>query len=345
MQFTLKTLLLLFVVVASALGTLGPWGLVVVAYLGVMIVSYRIARARKAPKAVTLCVSMAVILLCVLGSMPFWTVARCTPPYRHSMWRLRNIALALHNYHNEYGSFPPAYVADENGKPMHSWRVLLLERMGRPDLQDEYRFDEPWDSPHNNKLAAECVPYGFHSWTSPEGMTGFVAVTGPGTAWSGTRGTRLDEITDGPERTLLLVQIDGSTIPWNAPIDLTLDEILAGDTSHGVPVAGDFSSTGGPAGNVLTADGTVHYMAQPSARTIRDLATLAGGERAELIDLDTPIRLVPTPPEEMPAWQRAVGLLVLAVSFILLVSRPLPPRFLAADRSSDQPEKTEKVAP
>src|SRR3990170_4393040 len=33
------------------------------------------------------------------------------------------IALALHNYHDEYGSFPPAYVADADGKPLHSWRV------------------------------------------------------------------------------------------------------------------------------------------------------------------------------------------------------------------------------
>ena len=39
---------------------------------------------------------------------------------------LKQIGIALHNYHDVYGSFPPAYVADANGKPMHSWRVLIL---------------------------------------------------------------------------------------------------------------------------------------------------------------------------------------------------------------------------
>ena len=39
---------------------------------------------------------------------------------------LKQLALAMHNYHDKYGSFPPAYIADKNGRPMHSWRVLLL---------------------------------------------------------------------------------------------------------------------------------------------------------------------------------------------------------------------------
>ena len=42
---------------------------------------------------------------------------------------LCQIKLAFHNYHSQYGSFPPAYVADANGRPMHSWRVLILPFM------------------------------------------------------------------------------------------------------------------------------------------------------------------------------------------------------------------------
>ena len=34
---------------------------------------------------------------------------------------LSQIGLALHNYRDRYGSFPPAFVADEHGRPMHSW--------------------------------------------------------------------------------------------------------------------------------------------------------------------------------------------------------------------------------
>lgn len=42
---------------------------------------------------------------------------------------LKQIALALQNYHDTYGSFPPAYLADARGKPIHSWRVLILPFM------------------------------------------------------------------------------------------------------------------------------------------------------------------------------------------------------------------------
>ena len=68
---------------------------------------------------------------------------------------LKQIGLALHNYHDRYQSFPPAFVADENGKPMHSWRVLLLPYLDQADLYARYNFNEPWNGPNNLKLGDE----------------------------------------------------------------------------------------------------------------------------------------------------------------------------------------------
>src|SRR5262245_60216991 len=42
---------------------------------------------------------------------------------------LKQIGLALHNYHDKYGALPPAYTVDEDGKPLHSWRTLILPFM------------------------------------------------------------------------------------------------------------------------------------------------------------------------------------------------------------------------
>src|SRR4029453_12945484 len=51
---------------------------------------------------------------------------------------LKQIGLALHNYADVYGSFPPAYIADETDKPMHSWRVLILPFLDQDQLYKEY---------------------------------------------------------------------------------------------------------------------------------------------------------------------------------------------------------------
>ena len=53
------------------------------------------------------------------------------------------VAFALNMYHETYGSFPPAYTTDANGKPLHSWRVLLLSFMEQHDLYEKIRLDEP----------------------------------------------------------------------------------------------------------------------------------------------------------------------------------------------------------
>ena len=55
-------------------------------------------------------------------------------PSRAVRNNLKQIGLALLEYHQKYGSFPPAFVADANGKPLYSWRVLILPELGRPTL-------------------------------------------------------------------------------------------------------------------------------------------------------------------------------------------------------------------
>ena len=105
---------------------------------------------------------------------------------RACMNHMRNVSMALQVYAtNNNGELPPAYIADENGKPMHSWRVLLLPCIGHQDLYDRYNFDEPWDGPNNSKLAAlirdvyRCTDEYDTDDTSP--WTSFVAVVGPHT--------------------------------------------------------------------------------------------------------------------------------------------------------------------
>ena len=70
------------------------------------------------------------------------------------MNNLKQIGLAMHNYHDARGRLPAAYTVDKDGKPLLSWRVLILPYTEEAALYKEFHLDEPWDSEHNKNLIA-----------------------------------------------------------------------------------------------------------------------------------------------------------------------------------------------
>lgn len=52
----------------------------------------------------------------------------------------------------------PSTLRSEDGKPLLSWRVALLPIMGRQDLFDRFKLDEPWDSESNKALLNSMPP-------------------------------------------------------------------------------------------------------------------------------------------------------------------------------------------
>ena len=77
-------------------------------------------------RLVELLVVIGVIVILIGLLLP--TVRAAHEPARRSQCcnNLKQIALALHNYADEHGEFPPAYTVDEQGQPLHSWRTLIL---------------------------------------------------------------------------------------------------------------------------------------------------------------------------------------------------------------------------
>ena len=154
------------------------------------------------------------------------TVARRSQCQSH----LKVIALALHSYHDVHGSFPPAYIPDATGKPMHSWRVLILPYLERKDLYDRYNFSEPWDGPNNRKLAAE-MPREFACPCQPRPANGplvetnYLAIVGPNTAWPDGKAVHLSQVSDGTSNTLLVVEVHDSGISWLEPRDLHISQM------------------------------------------------------------------------------------------------------------------------
>lgn len=193
---------------------------------------------------------------------------------------LKQLLLAFHNYHDSYGSFPPAYTTDAEGKPVHSWRVLLRPYLESSDFYWHYRLDEAWDSTHNRHLAEEyrAMAMDCPSADHPEGplLANYVVVVGPGTAFPGGKSTSLADITDGPENTILVVETMHSNVLWSEPRDLRTDEMSfrINDPNHP-----SISSAHRGVVNVGFADGTVQRLdASTNPETVRALLTIAGGE-------------------------------------------------------------------
>ncbi|HUY93010.1 MAG TPA: DUF1559 domain-containing protein [Pirellulales bacterium] len=193
---------------------------------------------------------------------------------------LKQIGLALQNYADVYKEFPPQYLADENGKPMHSWRVLILPYMEQQALYDQYDFNEAWDGPHNSQLAAQ-MPAVFRCPSDPVTATGgtitsYVGVSGPGTIFDGPKSANFANITDGLSNTLAVVEFAGGGVHWMEPRDLDASQ-LSGIVS---PPDGQNISSYHPGGaNAEFADGHAQFLSSSiDLQFLRALTTVAGGE-------------------------------------------------------------------
>ena len=199
---------------------------------------------------------------------------------------LRQISLAMQNYAHENMHFPPAYIADETGKPIHSWRVLLLPHLGSEDLFMRYSFDEPWNGPNNSKLHDEVVSV-YQCPSASRGEQGsnsnYVLTTGKGTAFDGGHETTGAEVVDGLSNTVLVVEVPNSNTHWMEPVDLPLDEALARFSD---PDKAEQCCNHPGTFNISLMDGSTHSIGFPiSAENLKALITIDGGEIVNIEDL------------------------------------------------------------
>ncbi|MBI5757229.1 MAG: DUF1559 domain-containing protein [Planctomycetales bacterium] len=191
---------------------------------------------------------------------------------------LKQIGLAMHNYHDVHGRFPPAASTSKAGKPLLSWRVHILPYLDQAPLYNSFHLDEPWDSEHNKKLTAG-VPLQYINPSAPkltaEGKTVYLAPVGKGLAFEGSEGTRIGDFTDGTSNTILVVEAHADkAVIWTKPDDLAFDSEKPLD---GLKEArqGGFQ--------VLLCDGSVRFINLTiNLDILRALFTRNGGEAVAL---------------------------------------------------------------
>ena len=168
-----------------------------------------------------------------------------------SVNNMKQIALAMHNYHAAHNHFPPAVGLGPDGKTPHSWRVAHPALPGAGRLYKEYRFDEPWDGPSNRKVL-EKMPavYGVPGAGGDPTHPSYFVLTGPGTLFADAKGTSIAQITDGTSNTIMVVEAKRD-IPWTKPEDIPYD------AAKPLPELGGYFPDGFDA---AFADGSVRFL-------------------------------------------------------------------------------------
>jgi hypothetical protein len=186
--------------------------------------------------------------------------------------------LAVANYLDSHGHYPPAWIADENGKPLLRWRVLILPYLDEQTLFEQFDLTEPWDGPNNSKLLDQMPQtYRLHTIKDEhKSASNYVAVVGENTLWQGAEPRDQEFVSDGTSNTLMVAEYVGHVIPWTKPEDLLLDEIdLAVDSEKGI-----CSILTPPA--FATVNGVVRFLpTDTSPESVRALLTASGGEELD----------------------------------------------------------------
>lgn len=184
-----------------------------------------VVRARRGRAVLPIVIGVVVVGLLLCGGAGYlWERSIWQAREAVSRNNLKLIALALFEYHAQYGEFPPAYVADAEGKPMHSWRTLLLPFLFEEYLYDEYDWEQPWNSPQNKALCEMPL----FSYEDPlrgynnDSLTTYKMIVS-------------DPPASPPNAVAIVVADYSDPVPWYQPDDISVNDFVNGTMFEDAP--------------------------------------------------------------------------------------------------------------
>jgi hypothetical protein len=185
--------------------------------------------------------------------------------------KMKELTIGVHNYHETHGKFPQSAIVGPDGKTTHSWRVALLPFIGQNALYNQYKLDEPWDSPANQKVMSQMpAVYRHPNDLGSSTNAAYFGLVGPDTAMGdSTKATAMRDITDGTSNTILFVE-SKRNIPWTKPEDIPFA------TGGPIPQMGGHHNGGY---HIALADGAVRFLsASVDQNTLRNLINRKDGQ-------------------------------------------------------------------
>ena len=189
-------------------------------------VQLSVARLRPS-QAILIRLVISIVILAIVGFsiggylMPSIRQAAAYRNRNACLQNMQQIVGALNSYAAKYGTFPPPVVVDAAGKPLYSWRVLILPELGYQTLYESIDKSDVWNSATNSRVV-QMMPAVFASPGSVDAFvlkeSNYVLVTGPGTVFPASGPMPKSAIRDKLDQTILLVETTNAS-SWMEPGD------------------------------------------------------------------------------------------------------------------------------
>lgn len=223
-------------------------------------------------------VAAAISILGLLLALLLPSAGRGREPARRAMCKhhLREIGLALRGYHDFNGVFPPVHTVDADGKPLHSWRTLILPYIEHAPRYNSLDLSKPWGDPTN--IAEFQKPAPFYSCPSSivaAEKTTYLAVVNTDSVLQPNKSRALSDISDGAANTILVIEVPYQhAVSWMLPQDAVTAQVLR----HFQGDLKEWQHFGGT--HALFADGTVKFISlKIEPAKLKALFTANGGEQ------------------------------------------------------------------
>jgi Protein of unknown function (DUF1559) len=188
---------------------------------------------------------------------------------------LKQIALALKNYADVYHAFPPAYTINAEGKPLHSWRTLILPYIEGQSSHEKIDLSKPWNDPANKAAFESSRPrYRCPEANCPDTHTTYLAVVAPGSCLQPTEPRKLSDITDSRDYTVMVVEVGSDqAVPWMSPSDTSEQWLMNLKNDSRLPHPNVALA-------VCVSGRTLTVKKNASAEALRALISIAGNDDA-----------------------------------------------------------------
>ena len=186
---------------------------------------------------------------------------------------LKNIALALSSYEQTHHALPPACTMDADGRPLHSWRTLILPYLEQESLYQTIDLSKPWNDPANAKALETSISiFRCSEAVGPRNTTIYLAIASPNGCLNLDRPRRLTEITDPHASTLMAIEAgEENAVSWMAPVDADESLVMSLGPATKLHHAGGM--------NACFVDGAVRFLKTSTPAMVRRaLMSISGND-------------------------------------------------------------------